>query len=128
MRNLNINKKVRNATKISCDGIDFKSKLELYCHTKLKENGIQATYEGTTFILVPAFSYNDEKVRKMTYTPDFVGDSFIIECKGMMNDAFPLKWKLFKYLLHKKKKRYILYLPRNRKDVDALIINLKNDK
>lgn len=79
--------KVRNATVVECDGITFKSKLEMYCYKKLKEHKINATYEGKTFVLIDAFEYNSEKVRKMTYTPDFVSDDFIIECKGHANES-----------------------------------------
>lgn len=121
-----LNNKVRNATPLIYDNIEFKSKLEVYCYQKLKESNIQAEYEGKIFVLVPAFTFNKEKVRKMTFTPDFVGETFVIECKGFRNDVFPLKWKLFKYYLYKNRIRYSLYLPRNRKDVDAVIIELKN--
>lgn len=120
-----MNSKVRNATPLIHDGIKFRSKLEVYCYQRLKESNIQAIYEGKTFVLVPAFTFNNEKIRKMTFTPDFVGEYFIIECKGMMNDVFPVKYKLFKYYLYKHKIKYDLYLPRNRRDVDSVIIKLK---
>lgn len=134
-----MNKKVRNATPLTFDNIKFKSKLEVYCYQKLKENNIKAFYEGQKFVLLDSFEFNGEKVRKMTYTPDFVGDGFVIECKGMANDAFPLRWKLFKYNLHKQAKaRKILglrqidiYLLRNKKHIEEAIISIKekfNDK
>ncbi len=81
------NKKVRNATPLFYDGIKFKSKLEVYCYNKLKENNIKAPYEENTFTIIDNFIYNGEKVRKMTYKPDFVGKDFVIECKGKANDA-----------------------------------------
>ena len=62
----------------------------------------------------------------MTYLPDFVGKDFIIECKGFGNDAFPLRWKIFKYTLYQQKMNYKIYLVKNKKDVDQLIENLKN--
>ena len=120
------NKKVRNATPLLYDGIKFKSKLEVYCYTKLKENDLIAPYEERTFVIIDAFVYNNEKVRKMTYTPDFVGIDYVIECKGKANDAFPLRWKIFKHHLHKNNLNYKLYLPRNKKDVDAVIEDIKN--
>ena len=36
-----------------------------------------------------------KKIRAITYTPDFIGDGFIIECKGRPNESLPL-WA-FKY-------------------------------
>jgi len=49
----------------------------------------------------------------MTYLPDFVGKDFIIECKGLMGDSFPLRWKIFKYTLMQSKANYKLSLVRN---------------
>ena len=117
--------KVNNATPNEFDGIKFKSKLETYTYQKLQENGITAGYESERFTLVPAFNYQNEAVRAMTYLPDFVGKDFIIECKGFGNDAFPLRWKIFKYTLMQQKKDYKLYLVRNQKQVDQMIDELK---
>lgn len=120
--------KVRNATPNIYDGIKFRSKLETYTYKKLKEAGIDAEYESTHFELIPKFEYNGEKVRAMTYLPDFVGKNFIIECKGLVTDSFPLRWKIFKYYLKQENKDYKLYLVRNQKQVDAMIDELKNKK
>ena len=40
-----------------------------------------------------------KKILPIKYTPDFVSDSFIIECKGRANESFPLRWKMFKKYL-----------------------------
>lgn len=117
--------KVKNATPNIYDGIKFRSKLETYTYKKLKEANIFAEYESTHFELIPKFEYQGEKVRAMTYLPDFVGKDFIIECKGLMGDSFPLRWKIFKYTLMKNNSNYKLYLVRNQKQVDALIQQLK---
>jgi len=134
-----INKKVRNATTISYYGITFKSKLELYCFKKLKELEIEFKYEEYTFELIPSFEFRNDSyelykkggaryfgpqrphVRGMTYTPDFVGAGWIIETKGNPNDAFPIKWKLFKKYLMDNKLNINLYMPRNQKQVDEVI-------
>ena len=79
--------KVKNATPTQLDGIKFRSKLEAYTYKKLKEANIKAEYEPIHFELIPKFEYQGEKVRAMTYLPDFVGKDFIIECKGLMGDA-----------------------------------------
>ena len=116
--------KVRNATPNIYDGIKFRSKLETYTYKKLKEAGIDAEYESTHFELMPKFEYNGEKVRAMTYLPDFVGKNFIIECKGLVTDSFPLRWKIFKYYLKQENKDYKLFLVRNQKQVDEMVNEL----
>lgn len=116
--------KVRNATPNIYDGIKFRSKLETYTYKKLKEAGIDAEYESTHFELIPKFEYNREKVRAMTYLPDFVGKNFIIECKGLVTDSFPLRWKIFKYYLKQENKDYKLFLVRNQKQVDEMVNEL----
>jgi len=115
------NKKVKNATPLTYDKIEFKSKLEVYCYKLFKENRIPVEYEQTKFQILDPFTYNGEKIRGMVFTPDFVGDNFVVECKGFMNDAFPLRWKMFKYYLFNNKLRYKLYLPRNKKDVELVV-------
>jgi len=116
--------KVKNATPNEFDGIKFKSKLETYTYKALKEAKIDAKYESEHFLLIPKFEYNGEKVRPMTYLPDFVGKDFIIECKGLITDSFPLRWKIFKYVLSQQDKKPKLYLVRNQKQVDQMITEL----
>ena len=120
-RHKSVNKKVKNATPYDYDKIHFKSKLEVYCYQQLKKYNLEANYEPIRFTILESFTYNGEKVRAMTYTPDFVGVDFVIEVKGNMNDAFPLRWKIFKYFLYRNNLNYTLYLPRNKKDVDKVI-------
>lgn len=122
------NVKVKNATPLTYDGIKFRSKLEVYCHKQLKKHKIKADYEAFTYPILDKFKFNDKTVRGITYTPDFVGEDFIIECKGWMNDSFPLRWKLFKHYLHRNNFQYELYLPRNQKDVDSMIVDILNKK
>ena len=122
-----INKKVKNATKITIDNITFKSKLEAYTYKKFKENGITINYETKKFILLPKFKFHNQIVRPITYTPDFIGDKFIIECKGYPTDAFPLKEKLFKYLLLSILPDTMYYVVHTQKQVDELINKLKNE-
>jgi hypothetical protein len=143
-----INKKVRNATIMSYYGITFKSKLELYCYKKLKELKLPFTYEEHVFELVPSFEFQNDSyelfkkgglryfgpqhhhIRSITYTPDFVGDSWIIETKGNPNEAFPMKWKMFKKHIMDNKFKFDLYMPRNQKQIDEVIaiIKTKNER
>lgn len=118
---------MKNATPNEYDGIKFRSKLETYTYKKLKEAHVFAEYEPTHFELIPKFEYQGEKVRAMTYLPDFVGKDFIIECKGLIGDSFPLRWKIFKYTLLKNNSNYRLFIVRNQKQVDELVNKLKQE-
>lgn len=124
------NKKVKNATEVKYDGIKFRSKLEVYTYKKLKEYKIYAEYETLKLELISPFEYKGVKVRKMTYTPDFVSDNFIIECKGRPNDVWPIKYKLFLNYLYRNNLNYDVYIPHNHKEVDEVIeqIREKNDR
>ena len=100
--------------KVTFDGITFASGLERYMYQVLKKNKIHALYEGATFVLQESFMFDNEsferqsngkgdmvnrgckKILNIKYTPDFVSDSFIIECKGRANESFPMRWKMFK--------------------------------
>ena len=121
--------KVKNATPTEYDGIKFRSKLEVYTYKKLREAGISADYEQHRFQLLPAFvALSGKKYRAMTYLPDFVGKDFIIECKGFPNDSWPLRKKLFEYALVRDKLKYNFYEVHTQKEVDALVLNLKNQQ
>lgn len=124
---------------VSYDGIAFKSGLEKYMYKALKDAGISAEYEKYTFELLPSFTFlNDcierqsnskgdfinrgnKKVLNLKYTPDFVGDVFIIETKGRANDSFPLRWKMFKKWMVDNGDNRTLYKPQNQKECDKTI-------
>lgn len=120
-RKVSKNKKVRNATPTIIDGIKFRSKLEGYTYKKLKEAKIYNEYEQNRFELIPAFTFLGKKIRAMTYLPDFVGKTFIIECKGYPNDAWPLREKLFKYKLYLTNDIRHFYIVHSQKEVDECI-------
>jgi len=128
------NKKVRNAIASVYKGIKFRSKLELFTYQQLEQAGIKSLYEKKKFVLMEGFRFPNRtvephktkgyidttvKIRDITYTPDFVDpdDKWIIEVKGFANDVFPLKWKLFKNHLVENSLDYVLFLPKNRKQV-----------
>lgn len=115
------NKKVQNATPNVYNGIKFRSKLETYTYKKLEQAKINAEYEMHRFELIPAFTFLDKKIRAMTYLPDFVGDNFIIECKGFSTDTWPLREKLFKYKLFLTNDNRHFYVVHNQKEVDECI-------
>ena len=134
------------AKKVSFDGITFASGLERYMYQVLKKNKIHAVYEGATFVLQEGFMFDNEsferqsngkgdmvnrgnkKILPIKYTPDFVSDSFIIECKGRANESFPIRWKMFKKYVKQNLPHVTLYKPQNQKECDKVIelINERN--
>lgn len=117
--------KVKNVTKVSKYGINFRSKLECYTYEAFMNAGISVKYEPKHFELLPKFEYLGEKIRPITYLPDFIGNGFVVECKGLMGDSFPLRYKLFKYYLKKHRSKMKCYLVRNHKQVDEMIEDIK---
>ena len=123
------NKKIRGATKTNSLGITFKSQLEKSFYKTLFELGFHPQYEPRTFVVWEGFtavtpfydketdSQRDKRdprgskilvekspiVQPIRYTPDiyfeYNGIDVWIEAKGMENDVFYIKKKLFrKYL------------------------------
>ena len=117
--------RIKNATKVDKYGIHFRSKLECYTYEALINAGIKVKYEPKHFTLLNKFEYLGEKIRPITYLPDFIGTyknkKFIIECKGLIGDSFPLRFKLFKHYLKRHKSKYKCYLVRNHKQVSDMI-------
>ena len=127
------------AKKVEYDGHKFASGLEKYMYQVLKKNKIHAVYEGATFVLQEGFMFDNEsferqsngkgdlvnrgqkKILNIKYTPDFVSDSFIIECKGRANESFPIRWKMFKKYVKENLPRVTLYKPQNQKECDKVI-------
>ena len=125
--------------KITYDGIKFASGLERYMYMALKKAKIKATYEGKTFEIVNGFEFDttciarsangkgdyknrgNKKILNIKYTPDFIGDDFIIECKGRANESFPIRWKLFKAHVHKHLPNVTLYKPQNQKECEETV-------
>ena len=130
--------------KVTYDGIKFASGLEKYMYQALKRAKIQSVYEGATFVLQEDFIFNidsyerqangkgqmvnrgQKKIQNIKYTPDFVSDSFIIECKGRANESFPLRWKMFKKYVKEHHSHVTLYKPQNQKECDLVIELITN--
>lgn len=122
--------RVKNATKVDKYGLHFRSKLECYAYEAFMKAGIPVEYEPKHFTLLNKFEYDKEKIRAITYLPDFIGsyrnNKFIVECKGMITESFPLRWKLFKYYLKRHRSKHKCYMVRNHKQVDEMINDIKN--
>ena len=135
------------AKKVVCDGIQFASGLEKYMYLALKKAKIKSVYEGQTYVLQDGFEFTNDcyekqsngkgeyknrgnkKILNVKYTPDFVADTFIIECKGRANESFPMRWKMFKKHVKENLPHVTLYKPQNQKDCDETIqLILKQDK
>ena len=135
------------AKKVICDGIQFASGLEKYMYLALKKAKIKSVYEGQTYVLQEGFEFTNDcyekqsngkgeyknrgnkKILNVKYTPDFVADTFIIECKGRANESFPMRWKMFKKHVKDNLPCVTLYKPQNQKDCDETIqLILKQDK
>jgi hypothetical protein len=105
----------------------------------LKKAKIKAKYEGETFVLLSGFHFDNEvyerqangkgdykdrgqkRILPIKYTPDFIGEDFIIETKGRANESFPMRWKLFKKLVMNQFPNVTLYKPQNQKECDITI-------
>ena len=125
--------------KVIFDGITFASGLEKYMYMALKKAKIKSRYEGETFTLQEGFMFENESYERQSngkgdmvnrgskrilpikYTPDFVSDSFIIECKGRANESFPIRWKMFKNYVKNNLPRVTLYKPQNQKECDKVV-------
>lgn len=130
--------------RVTFDGINFASGLERYMYIVLKKAKIKSKYEGKTYELQEGFMFDVDsyerqgngkgdmvnrgrkKILNIKYTPDFVSDSFIIECKGRANESFPLRWKMFKKHVKEHIPHVTLYKPQNQKECDKVVELIKN--
>ena len=90
-------------------GIKYRSTLEADTAKTLDTLGIPFLYEHRKIVLLEGFRciYSKEKVRAITYTPDFEIGNIIIECKGFETPEWKNKKKyLFKYLMKKEPKTF----------------------
>jgi len=125
--------------KVTFDGIQFASGLEKYMYMALKKAKIKSEYEGQTYELQEGFMFDVDsyerqgngkgdmvnrgrkKILNIKYTPDFISDSFIIECKGRANESFPIRWKMFKKYVKERIPHVTLYKPQNQKECDKVV-------
>ena len=132
--------------KVTFDGIQFASGLEKYMYMALKKAKIKSEYEGQTYELQEGFMFDVDsyerqgngkgdmvnrgrkKILNIKYTPDFISDSFIIECKGRANESFPIRWKMFKKYVKERIPHVTLYKPQNQKECDEVINLIKSNK
>jgi len=105
----------------------------------LKKAKLKFKYEGETFELINGFEFTTESIERQSngkgefknrgnkkilnikYTPDFIGEDFIIECKGRANESFPMRWKLFKKWITDNGDKRVLYKPQNQSECDKTV-------
>lgn len=150
------NKKVKNAARCEYQGIKFRSELEKNTYILLNDEGFNPQYEKHKFKLwegkkffIPCYDHhkdrklkkkvwgiNSYKVLSITYTPDFVffiNDSseaermIVIECKGMANDVYPYKKKLFLDYLENNHPKSSFFEIHNLKQLKAAIAIIKQN-
>ena len=148
------NKKVKNATKIEYEGIQFKSIFEKDCYILLKQEGLDFEYETKRTVLLSGFyppdslkvydlfkprlqrrvfGLNLHKILDITYTPDFYiqkdNVEIYIEAKGNPNDTYPLKKKIFLDYLRRQSeidgKIYMFFEPHSKKQLREAIKIIK---
>ena len=134
------------AKKIKYDGINFASGLERHMYMALQKAKIKAEYEGKSYTLLEGFDFTcqsyerqsngkgdftnrgNKRILPIRYTPDFVADDFIIECKGRANESFPMRWKLFKKYVQENMPGVTLYKPQNQAECDQVIQYILNNR
>jgi len=116
-------------------GVQYRSMLEVTCAMLLAQHGIEFQYEPYEITLVegdkyPGIIYEKKTrkkkkiygpstgtIRRVSYTPDFIGKGWVIETKGYETPEFKLKWKLFQLELMKKGNVPLLLKPTNKKEI-----------
>lgn len=122
-------------------GINYKSSLEKNMAMCLDSAGIEFEYESMHINVLEGFQFGfksyerqsngkgefenrgEKKVLGIVYTPDFVGDGFIIETKGYANETFPMRYKLFKKWLTSNFKPgdMVIYKPQNKAECQKVV-------
>lgn len=83
------------------NGRKYRSTLEAETAETLDKMGVPFAYEERKIVLQEGFrcQYQKEKVRDLTYTPDFIIGPIMLECKGFETPEWKIKKKLlFKWL------------------------------
>lgn len=151
------NKKVLNTQRFTIDDINMRSGLEVSFYKKLKKTDLKFFYEPDKFTLINGskivgvtilaprhlgrgrygkiLEKQTRALLKITYTPDFYiikGKYHIyIDIKGMPNDVYPIKKKLFiLYLMREKQlnsnNEYIFIEPHSLRQMDEAIDYINN--
>lgn len=94
--------RIQGVTPKDYNGVHYRSTLEANTAKTLDSLGIPFEYEPYKITLLEGFKcpFQKDKVRAITYTPDFIIGPIILECKGFETPEWLLKKKyVYKYLM-----------------------------
>lgn len=135
VKSYNINRKIRNACMTEYKNIIFQSKSELRFYKMLESSGLKFSYEPEKIVLWEGFKpvnikvycphrirkgvygktleLNESKFISITYTPDFLVEKgkyrIYFDIKGMVNDIYPLKKKMFLKILNSRTDYFYMF-------------------
>lgn len=112
--------RIRNVKEQEWNGIHFRSTLEANTAKTLEAMGLPYRYEDRKIILQDSFRspFQKEKIRHISYTPDFEIGPLMIECKGFETPEWKIKKKLlFKYLIENEPETIFKQVHDNRKEL-----------
>ena len=115
-----MSERIQNVKQKEWNGIKFRSTLEADTAKNLDGMGIEYKYEERKIILQEAFysPYQKDKVRYISYTPDFEVGNIIIECKGFETPEWKIKKKLlFKWLQENEPNTCFYQIKNSKKDL-----------
>lgn len=123
-----VNKKVVGAVKSTVDGVEFASKLELYCYNLLKAVKIEFEFQKE-IELQPNFVYNGRAIRAVNIIVDFYMPKYNLICdtKGFATAKSILQHKLLKYTFRSGSDQVTgpdIELPKTKEEVDKLVNRL----
>lgn len=97
----------------------YRSTLEAETAKTLDLLGIPFQYEERKIELIEGFRspFQKDKVRSVTYTPDFIIGPLMIECKGFETPEWKLKKKLVFKWLQENEPETIFYMVKNTKQL-----------
>jgi hypothetical protein len=121
------NRKIK-SKKIVIDGMEFDSLLEGRCYVALRDAGIKFEVQKE-FPIIPSFKYCGKAIRPMRWTADYYLPDLNIVCeaKGLPNESFPLRLKMFmwRYSLEKGGGEPEVFLVKNSKEIGDFINYVK---
>lgn len=97
-----MSERIQNVQPKEWNGTKYRSTLEAETAQTLTALGIPFEYESRKITLQDGFRspFQKDKVRALTYKPDFIIGSIMLECKGFETPEWKIKKKLiFKYLM-----------------------------
>lgn len=97
-----MSERIQNVKPKEWNGRTYRSTLEAETAQTLDALGIPFQYEERKILLQEGFRcpYQKDKVRDLTYTPDFIIGPIMLECKGFETPEWKIKKKLlFKWLM-----------------------------